>query len=139
MGEGERECAQGRNGNVSDRVRQRQTNRKWESSKPLGMEALAQFQVMLMPLLSHLDLYCCSLEVPQGLPNTAQGCCNSLWSLEIKSKDKSNGKFVSVLFYSIGSHSGAVENTVVSTLNRKHFLLGYFYCSIKKKVGGICS
>lgn len=110
----ERECAQGRNGNVSNRVRQWQTNRKWESSKPLGMEALAQFQVMLMALISHLDLYCRYLRVSQGLPNTAQGCCNSLWSLEIKSKDKSNGKFVSVLFYSIASRSGAVENSVDS-------------------------
>lgn len=42
-----------------EKDRQRQCNGKWESeSKPVGEEAPAEFQVVLMALRSHLDLYC---------------------------------------------------------------------------------
>lgn len=86
----------------------------------MGEEAPAEFQVALMALLSHLDLYCSCLGIAQGLPDTVQGCCNSLWSREIKSKDKSDGKLHLLLFYCICSHSGAGENTVVSTVDKKN-------------------
>lgn len=54
-----------------ERDRQRQSDRKWGSeSKPVGEEAPAEFQVALMALLSHLDLYCSCLGISQGLPDT---------------------------------------------------------------------
>lgn len=70
---------------------------------------------MLMALLSHLDLYCSRLEISQGLPDTAQGCRNSLWCWQIKS----NGEVHSYLLCFICGRRGADENTAVSTVIRK--------------------
>lgn len=74
----------------------RAIGRKEARASLWGEEAFQEeFPVVLMVLLSRLDLYCSCLGISQGLPDPAQGCCNSLWRREIKSKDKSNGKFPS--------------------------------------------
>ena len=58
-------------GKKPESVRERQSDRKWGSeSEPVGEGAPAEFQVVLMALLSHLDLYCSCLGISQGLPDT---------------------------------------------------------------------
>lgn len=102
----ERECAQERNRKVIGSGEVRAT--LWDKKH------LQNF-IVLMALLSHIDLYYSCLGISQGLPDTAQGFCNSLWSYKIKSKDKSNGKF----FYFICSHSGHKMKThLVCTVDR---------------------
>lgn len=73
----DRKCAQERN---------RRAAEKWGSERqPVGEEAPSEFQGVLAALLSHLDLYCTCLGIPQGLADTAQGR-NPPLSWEIKSK-----------------------------------------------------
>lgn len=133
----ERECAKEKVC-TTERTRESENNRKWRSeSKPLGEEASAEFQVLLMALLSHLDLHCSCLGIAQGPPDIVQGC-NSLWNWKIKSKDKSNVKFNLLVFYFICSHSGADENTVVSTVGGISTNVWLFFTAALK-VGGICS
>lgn len=102
----------------------------------LREKAPAEFQVPL----SHLDLYCSCPGISQGLPDTAQGCCNSLWSPEIKSKRHIQWKIPhSQLFYFICSRSGADENTLVSTTDRKWtkvFSCGVLFCCIDSRQEG---
>lgn len=65
--------------NEREKERQRQSDTKRRSeTKPAGEDAPSEFQVVLVALLSHLDLYCSCLGISQGLPDTAQGYCNSL-------------------------------------------------------------
>lgn len=73
----DRKCAQERN---------RREAEKWgRERQPVGEEAPSEFQAVLAALLSHLDLYCTCLGIPQGLADTAQGR-NPPLSWEIKSK-----------------------------------------------------
>lgn len=54
--------------------RGRAIERGGSESKPVREEAPSEFQVVLMALFSHLDLYCSFLGISQGLPDTTQGC-----------------------------------------------------------------
>ena len=114
-GQSERECAKERNRKARERDRAIESGEAraslWEK------EHRQNFKLCLWHCSHTLTSTALAWEYLKACQTLL--CCNSLWSWEIKSKDKSNGKFLSSVFYFICSHSGVDENTVVSTADRK--------------------
>lgn len=92
--------------------------RNGDDDRARGEEARIEFQVALVPSLSHLDLYCCCRGISAGLPDSAQGYWNSL-----RDKRKTNKKMDMngkrrLLLLKMNCSPWADGNTVASTVKR---------------------